>query len=619
MGFGRVKKPAHGPVRVSVGRLLWTYSRPYWKSILATLALSIAGSGLAAVMPLILAPVLDLALGRPILPNSLSSTSILAVDLNNIGPVLLDWFQIDASAGKLPTIVALGALFFLASVVANFLTFLAQLLGRSIQGRTARDMQNELLAHILALPLLFFSQQRTGELISRLATDTSATTSGLDKIVRYFISAPLQIAFFGYLLTRTNPSLAVVAVAAALIHYMITRALRGSVRLATVKQYSVFADLSVVIQEAVTGIRLIKSFAAEAFEIGKFRRVTESMVGAAVRQFFVEHVQDPLRSLANQAVGLGIVIFSANELIEGRLEASGFILFIYVGQRLIGAVKVLGDTIAGMQVTAAAAERVVALLSIRPVIKDGRLAQLTFNDRLVVRNLGFAFGDATVLSDVSLEIKRGEMVAFVGPSGAGKTTLVDLILRLHDPQDGQILVDGLDIRSVRQSAYRKLFGVVSQETFLFNTSIRDNILYGRRDISEQELIEAASIANALDFIRELPDGFDTVIGDRGVKLSGGQRQRLAIARAVVGHPPILVMDEATSALDSESERAVQDAIDRVIKGSTAIVIAHRLSTVIHSSRIFVMDRGRILDSGTHTELLDRCELYQRLCQHQFAA
>jgi subfamily B ATP-binding cassette protein MsbA len=239
-------------------------------------------------------------------------------------------------------------------------------------------------------------------------------------------------------------------------------------------------------------------------------------------------------------------------------------------------------------------------------------------EAIVVRDVSFDYGGEPVLNGVSFEVRKGEIVALVGPSGVGKSTLADLILRLYDPVSGSITIDGHDLRELRQDSYRPLFGVVPQEPLLFNATIRDNIAYGRDGLSEADIVRAAQIANAHEFIAEFADGYDTMVGDRGIRLSGGQRQRVAIARAVVGHPPILVLDEATSSLDSESERLVQQAIDRVIQGTTAIVIAHRLSTVLHADKIVVLNRRRVEAVGRHVELLTTSETYGHLYRRQFA-
>jgi ABC-type multidrug transport system fused ATPase/permease subunit len=271
-----------------------------------------------------------------------------------------------------------------------------------------------------------------------------------------------------------------------------------------------------------------------------------------------------------------------------------------------------------MQSTLAASSRVIQLLELTPEVTDGTGTIASFAEGIALRDVSFSYGGEPVLEHVDLEIRKGEVVALVGPSGVGKSTLADLVLRLYDPLQGVITIDGRDLRTLRQESYRKLFGVVSQEALLFNASIRDNITYGREGITEAEVVRAARVANAHDFVMEFPQGYDTVVGDRGIRLSGGQRQRVAIARAVAGHPPILVLDEATSSLDSESERLVQQAIDRAIQGATSLIVAHRLSTVLHADKIVVLGRGRIEAVGRHAELLVSSDTYSRLYRLQFA-
>jgi ABC-type multidrug transport system fused ATPase/permease subunit len=278
----------------------------------------------------------------------------------------------------------------------------------------------------------------------------------------------------------------------------------------------------------------------------------------------------------------------------------------------------LGGAYTQMQSALAASARLRELFALTSEVPDGTEEVDGFTDRIALNDVTFAYDDEPVLDKVSLEIGQGELVALVGPSGGGKSTLADLILRFYDPTRGRVTIDGRDLRRLRQESYRRLFGVVSQEALLFNATIRDNIAYGRGGLSEEDIVRAARIANAHDFIAEFPAGYDTVVGDRGVRLSGGQRQRVAIARAIVGRPPVLILDEATSALDSESERLVQQAIDRVIQGATSIVIAHRLSTVLHADKIVVLNRGQVEAVGRHAELLASSETYARLYRLQFA-
>jgi len=313
-----------------------------------------------------------------------------------------------------------------------------------------------------------------------------------------------------------------------------------------------------------------------------------------------------------------MLLLAAWELIAGRLTAPAFFLFLYVGRALMAQVGLLASAYTQMQMTLAATSRLGELRALAPEVRDGPEGIHDFCDRIRLEDVTFDYGGERVLEGVRFDISRGEMVALVGPSGVGKSTLADLILRLYDPLAGRISIDGRDIRTLRQESYRALFGVVSQEALLFNATIRDNIAYGRDGLADADIVGAAQAANAHEFITEFPQGYDTVVGDRGVRLSGGQRQRVAIARAIVGRPAILILDEATSSLDSESERLVQQAIERVTQGTTSIVIAHRLSTVLHADKIVVLGKSGVEGVGRHAELLGSSETYARLYRLQFS-
>jgi ABC-type multidrug transport system fused ATPase/permease subunit len=293
------------------------------------------------------------------------------------------------------------------------------------------------------------------------------------------------------------------------------------------------------------------------------------------------------------------------------------ILFTFVARQLITPINQLATSALWIESTRAASGRLRELLAEQPRLSDGDTIKQTFDRTLSLDDVSFAYDGRPAVSHLTLEITKGEFVALVGPSGAGKSTLADLLLRLHDPDSGSVRIDGVDLRGLRQREYRHLFGVVSQENLLFHDSVRNNIRYGRDDVTDAAVEQAARQANAHDFISTLAEGYDTVVGDRGVRLSGGERQRIAIARALVHNPQILILDEATSALDSESEHLVQQAIDRVVERTTAIVIAHRLSTVTHADRIVVLNGGRIEATGRHAELLDTSATYRRFCQLQF--
>ncbi len=595
--------------------LLREYISPYWRWVAVLLVTSYLATTLAALFPVLMAPVLDLALGAPAAAGQIA---LHELTLKNLGAAFFQWLGIESVQDRFRGIVLLSLAYVAVGFLKGWVDFGNYLLALWIRVRAGADIQMDLFRHLLGLSMGFFSRQRTGELVSRLDADTRAATSGLETIVGTFLTAPVLIAFYSYLLVRTSPKLVVAALGAVLLQYGVTRGVKGPIRRLATDQFSVLADLVTRFQESILSIRVVKSFGAEAFEASRLARTLRRVVRVNIKYGVYKHGEEPARAVVGYVVEAGILVLAAYELLAGRLAVPTFFLFLYVGRAVAGQVSLLAGAYTQIQAILAASSRLVDLFGKTPEVKDGPETISGFHDRIVVHNVSFDYGGERVLDGVSLEIKKGEVVALVGPSGVGKSTLADLILRFYDPIQSAITIDGRDLRTLRQDSYRQLFGVVSQEALLFNATIRENIAYGREGISDEEIVRAARIANAHDFIMEFPDGYETVVGDRGIRLSGGQRQRVAIARAIVGDPPILILDEATSSLDSESERLVQQAINQVIQGATSIVIAHRLSTVLHADKIIVMSRGRIEAFGRHADLLTTSETYSQLYRLQFA-
>ncbi len=599
------------------GWLLRTYLAPYWPAIALLVLLGYVATALAALLPVLMAPILDVALGTPAGPAA-ERVTLGGLSLRNLGAAFFQWMGVESVGEPLRAIALLCGLYAAAGILKGFLDFTNYLLFMWIRVRAMAAMQLDLFRHLLGLSMGFFTKQRTGDLVSRLHVDTQSATGGLETIVGPVLTAPVLIAFYGVLLVRTSPTLVVAAAVAAALHWGVTRAIRDGVRRLSRDQFSIFGDLATRFQEALLSIRVVKSFGAERVELRALNALLTRAVRINFKLGFSKYADEPLRALINYPVEAAMLLLAAYELLAGRLSASTFILFLYVGRALVLQIGLLGSAYTRIQAVLGASSRVADLFAEQPAVKDGPDSVDAFRDRIALREVSFDYGGERVLDRVSLEIARGEIVALVGPSGGGKSTLADLVLRLYDPVDGAITVDGRDLRTLRQEPYRRLFGVVPQEALLFNASVRDNIAYGRETLSDDDIVRAAKIANAHDFITELPQGYATVVGDRGIRLSGGQRQRVAIARAIVARPAILVLDEATSSLDSESERLVQQAIERVIEGTTSLVIAHRLSTVFRAHRIVVVNRGRIEAVGRHAELLATSETYTQLYRLQFA-
>ena len=597
--------------------LLRTYMAPYWWAVGLLLASSYVATVLAALFPLLMAPILDLALGTS--PGSaIAAPSDAGLSLKNLGAAVFHWLGIQSVGDRFRAIVILCVVYVVTGFLKGWIDFGSYLLALWIRVRATAALQRDLFRHLLGLSMGFFTRQRTGELVSRLGTDTDAAAAGLETIVGTILTAPVLIAFYGYLLVRTSPKLVVAAVGAALLHYGLTRFVRDPIRRLATDQFSALAGLAVLFQESILSIRVVKSFGAEGFEVGRLSRALREVVRVNVKYGAYKHVGEPGRSVVNYLAEATLLALAAYELLAGDLGVPAFLLFLYVGRSAVAQIGLLGGAYTSLQETLAASARIDGLFARQPAVEDGSDTIEEFCDRIVVRDVSFGYDGEVVLNRVSFEIAKGEMVALVGPSGAGKSTLADLLLRLYDPVRGVITIDDHDLRALRQASYRRLFGVVSQESLLFNATIRENIAYGRDGITDADIVRAAQIANAHDFIAEFADGYATVVGDRGIRLSGGQRQRVAIARAIVANPPLLILDEATSSLDSESERLVQQAIDRVIRGTTSIVIAHRLSTVLHADKIVVLNRGVVEAVGRHGELLATNDSYARLYRLQFA-
>ena len=603
-------------------RFLWllrNYTAPYWWAVGLLLVTSYVATALAALFPVLMAPILDLALGAPV--GATAGGGAIAgegLSLQNLGAAFFRWLGVATVEDRFHAILLLSLAYVTAGVLKGLVDFGNYLLALWIRVRATAALQADLFGHLLGLSLGFFSRQRTGELASRLDTDARSATSGLETIVGTFFTAPVLIAFYGFLLVRTSPKLVVAALGAALLHYGLTRVVRGPIRRLATDQFSAFADLAARFQESILSIRVVKSFGAEAFEMRRLAAALRGVVRVNVKYAAYKHMEEPARAVVNYAVEATLLTLAAWELLAGRLGAPAFFLFLYVGRALMVQIGLLAAAYTAIQATLAASSRIDELFALEPAVQDGPDEITDFRDRMMLKDVCFDYGGHRVLDRVSFEIVRGEVVALVGASGSGKSTLADLILRLYDPVQGSITIDGRDLRTLRQTAYRRLFGVVSQEALLFNATIRDNIAYGREHVTDAEIVRAARIANAHEFIGDFPDGYDTVVGDRGMRLSGGQRQRVAIARGILRDPPVLILDEATSSLDSESERLVQQAIDRVIQGTTSIVIAHRLSTVLHADKIVVLTRGAVEAIGRHAELLATNETYARLYRLQFS-
>ena len=601
------------------GQMIAYFMRPYWRWIVVLIALLLLETWVATLQPLVMAPMVDIALEQENIFAAADEAQALTlgeVDLNNIDQYvsqLLDfgersaWQVVLILSGAFVTLMAVKS----ALATAGFFIY------TRVRVNSLRHLQAFVFGHLLSLEMGFHNYQRSGELVARLDRDTRGAINALGKIVRALATAPLMIILYSYLLITTDLTLMLLISLVALTQWVVVRLMKDRLRNLVRDEFDLIAGLNAYLQEVFQNIRVVKSFAAEDFEQRNMTKKVVAMVPVHINRALFRYMQDPIVTLINGIANVSILLLSTRELFNGSLTVTGFFLFLYLGRQIIGPISSLGTVYLNYQEMEASAQRVFEMTQRLSTIQGSDIHQDEFKEGIEFRNVSFAYGDEPVLEDVSLKIEKGSMVALVGPSGAGKSTLTDLVMRFYDPTAGEVLMDGLDLRELNVEAFRRQFGVVNQENLLFNATIGENIAYGRDDVSREQIERAAKIANAAEFIAETPEGYQTMVGDRGLRLSGGQRQRVAIARAIVHEPKILILDEATSSLDTESERLVQNAIDRVIRDTTAIVVAHRLSTVIHADKIIVLDEGRVLDQGKHDELLERSKLYRRLCELQF--
>jgi len=506
-------------------------------------------------------------------------------------------------------------------ILKNLLVWVAGQFGAALQEYVTRDLRNSVYRHLAHLPLGYFTQMKAGQILSRVINDTFETRLILTQIVTQSLQSASLVLVYIAILFSISWKLSLIALVILPVLGLSLQPMLKKLRRGNLRRGNVHGEMTSVLQETISGIRLVKASGAESYEEARFADGSNKYARSSLKLTRLALLAPPITEIIGTLIAVLILWIGAWQVLRGgAMTGATLLAFLTLVLRLLQPLKQLSQMRTTAQSSLASAERLFEILD-SPAefqLDRGTRDRAVFERELRFENVDFSYGDAPVLTGIDLTARKGEVVALVGPSGSGKSTLVDLIPRFYEPARGRILIDGVDTREIKLPALRSLTGIVSQETVLFHDSVRNNIAYGAPGKYTQQQIEAAArAANAHEFIMELPRGYDTLLGERGTRLSGGQRQRLAIARALLSDPPILILDEATSALDTESERLVQEAIDRLLRGRTVFVIAHRLSTIAHADQILVLDRGEIAEQGSHAELLARRGAYYRLYSLQF--
>ena len=508
-------------------------------------------------------------------------------------------------------------------IVKHVFVYLSSYLMNDLSQRVIRDIRDKLYAKIQSFSLDYFSERRTGELLSRITNDVAVVENAVSYgVTDLFRQSFLILMYVSIAFSIHFKAACVIFIILPMIGWPLSR-IGAKLRKLSKRTQENMADVNSILLETISGVRVVKAFSTEQYEINRFRAKNQEAYKLRLKAVKRILLMNPITELFGLLCGIAIILWMGKQVMNDHLSFGVFAFFLSSILLIISPLKKLGNVHAMTQQALAANERIYDVLDQLPTVqeKPDALALATIQKNIKLENVSFRYekeGDA-ILKNINLEINVGELVAIVGPTGTGKSTLANLIPRFYDASSGCVNVDGRDVRDVTFVSLRNQIGIVAQETFLFNDTVGANIAYGTPKATQADIEQAAQRAFAHQFIVKMPEGYNTIIGDRGFRLSGGEKQRIAIARAILRNPPILILDEATSQLDSESEKFVQDALDKLMMGRTVIAIAHRLSTIKKANKIVVLEKGNIVGLGPHEELLSSCSLYKRLYETQFAA
>lgn len=526
-----------------------------------------------------------------------------------------------ATEGKIDTLIMVCGVILVSVLLSNFFRYFSQRFMEDLRVHTLLNLRKTVFNNVIGLHVGFFNNERKGDIISKVASDVQVVQYSVTNTLQVVFKEPVQLIFYVVLLLSISVKLTLFSLLVIPVSgFIISRIVRRLKQQAT-QAHESFAKMIGFLDESLGGIKIIKAFNATERIKEKFHN--ENVYYSNLNRKMVRRQQSasPVSQSLGVLVVVSIVIYGGTLIINGdsaALKPADFIAYIAAFSQVMQPIKALTDSFSGIHSGISAGERVLDLIDTKAEVVNVPEANNIdgFKDKIAFNNVSFSYGEKEILKNISFEVKKGQTIALVGPSGGGKSTLMDLIPRFHDPKSGTIKIDGQSYQDLNAESIREQMGIVNQDSFLFNDTIFNNIAFARPNASEEEVINAAKIANAHDFVMQTEAAYQTFVGDRGNRLSGGQKQRICIARAILANPPIMLLDEATSALDTESERLVQDALNNLMKHRTSIVIAHRLSTIQHADVIFVIDQGKIIETGDHNELMQNNGLYRRLIDMQ---
>lgn len=590
---------------------LWAYK----KYIIVVLVFSLLTAFFSAISVTMLLPFLSIIFGTTeavtaSVPFELTQDALL----HNMKYLVSEIVERYGADGKMYALMYVAAAMLVLTLLKVTTEYLGQYFEAPVMNGVPRDIYNKAYAKLLELPVSFYSEEKKGDIMSRLTTDITEVRQSMISSFSGYIKMPIQIIVYFIVLLTISYKMTLVILIILPVGAFLSGKIGKSLKKTSKALQSLIGSISVIIEETISGLKVIKAFDGDNYMTQKFRKHTHQFAKMMNNVNRKQRLSSPISELIGIISVSVALLYGGKMVISGEFDGSTLLTYLFLFVQIIHPAKTLSMSYYNVKKGVASLERINEILDTKVIIEDKPDAKslLEFKSEIEFRNVSFAYETKQVLKNVSFTLHKGQTIALVGQSGSGKTTIVNLLPRFYDISQGDILIDGVSIKDYKLADLRKQIGIVTQESLLFNDTIANNISFGVDDASKEKVSEAARIANAEEFILQKDKGFDTNIGDGGSKLSGGQKQRMCIARAIMKNPPILILDEATSALDTESERLVQDALEKLMMNRTSLVIAHRLSTIKHADLILVMHEGQIVERGTHEELIQKNGTYRKL-------